>query len=143
MTIPEPTVKLPHFTKVELRFNDFDMLGHLNNAVFFELTDLAKARFMESLMNEVDWRHLNLAVVNIECNYYAQIFPNDKVGVYTGVQRISQHSFRLEQRVVDLESDKVFAVTFTVFVAFDPVTLQSALLPDTLRQHLEDSMGTR
>lgn len=137
MTVPEPTTRYTHYTDVELRFNDFDMLGHLNNAVFFELTDLAKARFMESLMNEVDWKHFNLAVVNIECTYYSQIFSNDKVGVYTGVQSIGKHSFRLEQRIVDAVSGKVFAVTFTVFVAFDPVTLTSALLPTELRKELE------
>ena len=139
MTVPEPTAPMNHFTNVELRFNDFDMLGHLNNAVFFEITDLAKARFMQWLLKEVDWRHLDLAIVNINCSFYAQIFPDDHVGVYTGVKSIGKHSFTIEQRIVDTVSGRVFAITFTVFSAFDPVALCSKELPDVLRAALENA----
>lgn len=137
MTIPELTSKLCHFTHVELRFNDFDMLGHLNNAAFFEISDLAKARFMEWLMKEIDWRHLDLAIVNVNCSFYSQIFPDDIIGVYTGVKAIGNHSFTIEQRIVDTVNDKVFAITTTVFAAFDRNTLRSKPLPDELRSQLE------
>lgn len=36
-----------HKLKVQLRFNDIDILGHLNNTVYFSLYDLGKARYME------------------------------------------------------------------------------------------------
>ena len=136
MNIPESKTKMSHFTSVELRFNDFDMLGHLNNSVFFEITDLAKARFMEWMLKEVDWRHLDLAIVNINCNFYSQIFPDDKIGVHTGVKSIGEHSFTIEQRVVDTCSDKVFAVSTSVFCAFDPHEMRSKPLPPVLRSAL-------
>lgn len=139
MKVPEPTAPMKHFTNVELRFNDFDMLGHLNNAVFFEITDLAKARFMQWMLKEVDWRHLELAIVNINCSFFSQIFPDDHVGVYTGVKRISVHSFTIEQRVVNTDSNRVYAVTTSVFSAFDPVAFCSRPLPDILRHALEEA----
>lgn len=139
MKVPEPTAPMKHFTNVELRFNDFDMLGHLNNAVFFEITDLAKARFMQWLLKEVDWRHLDLAIVNINCSFFSQIFPDDHVGVYTGVKSISVHSFSIEQRVVNTDSNRVYAVTTSVFCAFDPVAFCAKPLPEVLRSALEDA----
>lgn len=137
MDIPSPVASLKHFTTVELRFNDFDMLGHLNNSVFFELTDLAKARFMEWLLDDVDWKHLDLAIVNIDCSFYSQIFPDDKIGIYTGVKHIGDRSFTIEQRIVSEGNGKVFAITNSVFCAFDPVSLTSRELPLKLRKALE------
>lgn len=138
MTTPEPQAAMVHFTPVELRFNDFDMLGHLNNASFFEITDLAKARFMEWLLGgEVDWRHFDVAIVNIDCSFYAQVFPDDRIGVRTGVRKIGEHSFTIEQRVVDCDSDKVFAVSCSVFCAFDRSTLHAKPIPSVLREALE------
>lgn len=139
MKTPSPEAPLTHFTKIELRFNDFDMLGHLNNTVFFEIADLAKARFMEWLLKKVDWRHYDLVIVNINCNFYAQIFPDSKVGVFTGVKSIGHSSFILEQRVVDWGKTTVFAVVTSVFSAYDRATLKSKPLPDMLRSHLEKS----
>lgn len=137
MTIPEPKALMKHFTIVELRFNDFDMLGHLNNAAFFEITDLAKARFMEWLLDaDVDWRHFDLAIVNIDCSFYAQIFPDTRVGVRTGVVSIGNRSFVLEQRVVNADTDAVCAIVTCVFSAFDRSTLRSKPLPETLRAAL-------
>ena len=29
------TIKFKHITPIQLRFNDFDALGHVNNSVYF------------------------------------------------------------------------------------------------------------
>lgn len=137
MKIPEPQAKMSHATRVELRFNDFDMLGHLNNAAFFEITDLAKARFMEWLLTEIDWRHLDLAIVNIDCSFYNQIFPDDTILVRTGVKAIGRSSFVIEQRVEKVPSETVCAVVCSTFSAFDRKELRSKPLSDHLRQRLE------
>ncbi|MCH5246809.1 MAG: acyl-CoA thioesterase [Muribaculaceae bacterium] len=141
MKIPEPKAKLDFRTHVELRFNDFDMLGHLNNAVYLELTDLAKARYMQELLGEIDWRNLDLAIVNINSSFYAQIFPDDHVDVLTGVQAIGDHSFTLEQRIVDRHTGKVFMASTSVFCAFDPHEMISLPLYPALRSALEKAMA--
>lgn len=129
---------MTHTTHVELRFNDFDMLGHLNNAAFFEITDLAKARFMQTIIPHIDWRHLDLAIVNIDCNFHAQIFPNDNIEVQTTVTRIGNRSFTMCQSVRNRDNrDRHYATVCSVFSAFDPVTLTSTPLPDHLRQALQ------
>lgn len=141
MNIPPPVAKLNHRTPVELRFNDFDMLGHLNNAVYLELADLAKARFMQELMGpEIDWRNLDLAIVNINSNFHIQILPHDRVAVLTGVRKIGTKSFTLEQRIVGAEDDRVFMTSTSVFCAFDPKEMISLPLYPALRSALEKEL---
>ena len=34
--VPQPQCPFRHLTEVQTRFNDFDMLGHLNNSVYLQ-----------------------------------------------------------------------------------------------------------
>lgn len=34
-----------HHQPIQLRFNDIDMLGHVNNTLYFEYMDMAKTRY--------------------------------------------------------------------------------------------------
>ena len=36
-------------TSVQLRFNDIDALGHVNNSVYFQFFDLAKTEYFAGL----------------------------------------------------------------------------------------------
>ena len=36
-----------HTLPLQLRFNDIDLLGHVNNSVYFSFYDLGKARYFE------------------------------------------------------------------------------------------------
>ena len=38
-----------HSIPVQIRFNDIDMLGHVNNTVYFSFFDLGKARYFEEV----------------------------------------------------------------------------------------------
>ena len=45
----EITTPFRHSIPVQLRFNDIDILGHLNNSVYFTLFDLGKTRYFEAV----------------------------------------------------------------------------------------------
>ena len=38
-----------HTLPLQLRFNDIDLLGHVNNSVYFSFYDLGKARYFETV----------------------------------------------------------------------------------------------
>ena len=38
-----------HTVPLQLRFNDIDALGHVNNSVYFTFYDLGKARYFEEI----------------------------------------------------------------------------------------------
>ena len=42
-----------HRMKVQIRFNDIDTLGHVNNAVYFTNFDLGKAKYFSELVQQI------------------------------------------------------------------------------------------
>ena len=51
---------------VQIRFNDIDILGHLNNVVYFSLFDTAKAQYLHQVMEgNIDWRRVETVIANL------------------------------------------------------------------------------
>ncbi len=45
MDIPQPSHPFLHRTPAQTRFNDYDLLGHLNNNIYLVLADMGKAGY--------------------------------------------------------------------------------------------------
>lgn len=48
-----PTDAFRHRIPLQIRFNDIDLLGHVNNTVYFSFYDTGKARYMEAVRMSV------------------------------------------------------------------------------------------
>ena len=80
MNIPEPKFEFRHHTPVQIRFNDIDMFGHLNNSVYLQFADLAKMRyFMQFMDGKFDPMRLGLVVANINCDFYHPAYVQEKL----------------------------------------------------------------
>lgn len=112
---------------MQIRFNDIDLLGHLNNAVYIQFFDLGKSRYFQDVLPEaVDWKHINIVVANINCDFYSPTYITEPIAVLTTVTRMGEKSFTLEQRIVNSDSGDVKCVCRTVMVGFDLATGKSA-----------------
>ena len=99
-----------------MRFNDIDMLGHLNNGVYIAFFDLGKSRYFLDIMPDgVDWKH-----------FHAPTYIYEEIGVVTTVTEMGEKSFVMEQRIVNTKSGEVKCVGRTVMVGFDIATGHSA-----------------
>ena len=47
--IPSPSFSFRHHYPVQLRILDIDAMGHVNNAIYFQLMDLAKMHYFTAL----------------------------------------------------------------------------------------------
>ena len=67
MKAPDPKHPLRHITPVQIRFNDIDMLGHLNNSIYMQFMDLAKAAYFAQFMEggRFDWGEVTLVIANL------------------------------------------------------------------------------
>lgn len=126
---------------VQLRFNDIDILGHLNNTVYFSLYDLAKARYMEAA-NEgaVNWQRVESVIANIDCAYIEQIHFGDKIRIFTRCIHMGEKSFTLQQMMVD-EHDHVKSMCQTVMVSYDPDRRQAVPVTETWRRNVSRYEG--
>jgi len=122
-------------TPVQLRFNDIDALGHVNNAVYFELMDLAKTDYFSRLgvQQEVDWRKPPIIIANVNCSFVVQTHRDEPIVVLTQCLKIGNKSLTLLQDVVNSDTGEVKCTCATVMVNLDIATGKPSPLPQVWR----------
>ncbi|MDE6271053.1 MAG: acyl-CoA thioesterase [Muribaculaceae bacterium] len=134
--IPEFQHTFHHHTPAQLRFNDIDPLGHVNNTVYFELMDIAKYRYFSTLGGFLDGGPVTAVIVNVNCNFHNQTYLNENLEVLTAIDVIGEKSITLEQRVVAVASGEVKCVCRTVMVCFDLEKGTSVEIPADWRKRI-------
>lgn len=86
---------------VQIRFNDIDMFGHLNNTVYLEFLDMGKYRYFRDMMDgEFGSEPTAPVVANINCNFLAPTHIEESLEVHTAVESVGDSSLVLIQRIV-------------------------------------------
>lgn len=124
-----------HTLPIQLRFNDVDAMGHVNNAVIMEFFDLGKARFFTDHGFHAEAGDFTVMVVHVEVDFRSQIHMNDAIAVETEIERIGNKSLHLLQRVVKADGT-LCSECRTVMAGYCRSTATSATIPDTIRQAL-------
>lgn len=124
-------ISFQHTMPIQLRANDVDRFGHINNAVYFTFYDLGKTNYIETVCPDVDWEKEAIVVVDISVSFKSQIFGTDHIAVQTSVASIGTKSFELVQRVVDTETKEEKCVCRSVMVTYDLIHHKSKLVPET------------
>ena len=134
--LPSPDIfhnRLP----LQIRFSDVDVVGHVNNIVYFAFYDTGKAAFMTELLGrKITWDKVDTVVANVDCAFIAPIFYGESIEVLTTCIGIHDKSFKLLQMIRNSHSGEVKSVCETVMVAFDPHTQKAAELNDEWRLKL-------
>lgn len=134
--LPSPSIfknRLP----VQIRFSDVDVVGHVNNIVYFAFYDTGKAAFMTQLMGRpITWDKVETVVANVDCAFIAPIFYGEEIEVLTTCTALHDKSFRLLQMLRNSATAEVKSICETVMVSFDPKTQKSAPLSEEWREKL-------
>ena len=119
-----------HIMPLQIRFNDVDKFGHVNNTVYFQFYDTAKTDYFATVCKGVRWDSVAIVVVHIEADFVAQVKADTRIAARTRVSRIGHKSFQLEQDVIDLDSQKVMCRCTSVMVLYDLQHQQAISLPE-------------
>jgi len=136
------TIRFNHTTPIQLRFNDFDALGHVNNSVYFSFYDLGKTSYFDEVLPDVSIsKEVGVVIANIQVSFLLPVFPGENVAVETAVVEIGNKSFKLLQQLIDLDTNVVKCVAETVMVCFDAKTKSSYPISDGWRKAMADYEG--
>ena len=127
-------IQFHHVLPLQIRFNDVDKFGHVNNTVYFQFYDTAKTDYIASVCKGVDWERLAIVVVKIDAEFVAQIKANDHIAGRTRVVKIGNKSFHLEQDGIDVDTQEVKSRCFSIMVLYDLEHQQTIPIPDEWRQ---------
>jgi acyl-CoA thioester hydrolase len=123
--------KFLHRTSIQIRFNDIDLVGHVNNAIYQEYFDLARMDYVSDVMKEdADLEKSSLILAHICTNYLKPVTLRDSIRVLSRVSLIGNKSIEMEQLIVSADEHDFFASSSSVLVAFDYSTQSSIQLPD-------------
>ena len=124
-------------TSIDLRFADVDMMGHVNNAVYFTYMEIGRTKYWKHAINW-DWQITGVIIRQASIDYILPIFLGDKIIMYVRTSRIGKTSFDLEYLIVkDVNGKEVTCSKGkTVCVAFDYNSKVPAPIPDKERNKM-------
>jgi acyl-CoA thioester hydrolase len=123
-------------TRVEVRWRDLDLLGHLNQSVYHELLEEGRAALFERLDALQAF-----VLARVELDYTAEVRrDHGPVEVVVRVASVGRSSVTVEHEV--LRADGTVAASGTsVLVAWDPAERRSRALGDAERERLNGALG--
>lgn len=123
-----------HILPIQIRFNDVDKFGHVNNTVYFQFYDTAKTDYFATVCKDVDWEQVAIVVAKIDAEFVSQIKASDHIAARTRVIKVGNKSFHLEQDIIDSDTQEVKCRCLSVMVLFDLINHQSIPLPAPWRE---------
>lgn len=128
-----------HRMPIQIRFNDVDRYGHVNNNAYFSFYDLGKVDYMRDvfgfLSNQSD---VVPVIANINADFMQPVFYGDEIIVETCVPHIGTKSFTLCQRAVNVKTGMVVCQCRTVMVCFSLERQEAVEVPADYRQAIEE-----
>lgn len=121
---------------VQLRFNDVDIMGHVNNAVIMEFFDLGKSEYFTAAGLPPEEGDFTVMVVHVEVDFHSQILFRDKIHVETHVDHFGTKSLAVKQQVVNSDTGTVCATCRTVMAGYSRSSHTSAVIPDTIKEQI-------
>jgi acyl-CoA thioester hydrolase len=113
---------LEHSVRVQLRWRDMDMLGHLNQSVYHELLEEGRGALMMELARRTsdDPSHGGFVLAHVDLDYHAEVRKDHReVEIVVRLRRVGRSSIQLDHEI-KLPDGTVAASGNTVLVAWDP-----------------------
>ncbi|SDL37183.1 acyl-CoA thioesterase [Pedobacter antarcticus] len=122
--------KFKYKTTIETRFVDFDMMGHVNNAMYFTYMEIARTKYWKQAISW-DWEKTGVVIASAGINYKLPVFLKDTISMYVRTSRIGNTSFDLEYVIVKHINgeEKICTRGKTTCVAFDYKTKTAVEIP--------------
>jgi acyl-CoA thioester hydrolase len=124
---------------IQIRWNDLDALGHVNNAVFVTYFEIARGFYMLHSCSWWDWKKDMFLIANITVDFHKELLLTSKdVKVFVKTSTIGTKSFVLDYIIVsESENQEVIHATgSTTQVMFDMEKRATINIPDLLRDNL-------
>lgn len=130
--------KFRFYYPIQIRYSDLDPQWHVNNTSFLKYLEQTRLAYLIELglFDGVSFFDINLILADTHIAYLKPITLATKIRVGMRVVHIGTKSMRLEYRIEEKETGKVFARAETIHVAYDYRTKKSMPVPATWREKI-------
>lgn len=124
---------------IQIRFNDIDALGHINNNVYFSYFDLGKSTYFENIKRSlVSWTEGIIVIANINADFLSPIYYREKIAVDTKVIKLGDKSGVFLQQIRSTKTNEIKCRCQSVFVTYNADTQSSMPIPDVWRKAISE-----
>lgn len=82
--------------KIQVRFADLDVMGHVNNAVYLSYFEMTRIHYFKQLVGaNWDWHKEGVLLVRNEIDYLQPIILNDDPEIFMTLDKIGEKSISL------------------------------------------------
>ena len=135
---------IKHRLPIQIRFNDIDSLGHVNNAIYLTYFDLGKSAYFQTVRSTIiDWSKIDIVVANVNIDYHSPTFMYEKLEVRTQVSSIGNKSLKMAQQLINIETGELKSTCKTVMVGYHPESKLSKLISEEWRNAIEEYEGKK
>lgn len=134
MTIQKVTIEQ------EVRFVDIDVMGHVNNAVYFNYFEQARMKWFNHLIGDSwDWNSSGILLARNEINYRLPVLLHDKLLIDVWCSKLGTKSVDMNYEVYTIKNNEkiINADGASVLVCFDYVNKKTIEVPEIWRNRLE------
>lgn len=119
---------------VQIRFNDIDAFGHVNNATYQEYFDLGRMQYFRKAFNgQMFSKELSLLIASIKTDFLAPVQLQHTIEVRTKVHEIGNKSLKMLQHVIDTKTGELKATCLSVMVCIRNADNISEPIPQAWR----------
>jgi len=132
-------------TSIDVRYNDIDSYGHVNNALYGTYIEEARIDYLTTVVGGETaditgaGEETGIVVANLELDFERPIQLGDEVTVGVRVPRLGESSFPFEYEI--RTTDDVAATGETTMVAYDRESASPRPIPDHWREAITDFEG--
>jgi len=122
--------------KIQVRFSDIDVMGHVNNAVYLSYFEMTRVHYFKELLGlEWDWKSYGILLVRNEIDYVRPILIQHVPEICMYFEEAGTKSIRLSYEVkVDGE---IYTKGVSVMVSFDSRVGKTIVIPEEMKKALE------
>ncbi|MCQ2298352.1 MAG: acyl-CoA thioesterase [Bacteroidales bacterium] len=129
-----------HIVPLQVRYNDVDQQGHINNAVIMEFFDLGKSDYFETVgISVTPESDFTVLIVHYDVDFTGQMLFHDKMQVCTRLEKLGNKSLTLHQEVH--ANGKCCVVCHTILSGYSRSAHASAVIPEEIKERIRQYEG--
>jgi len=136
--VPPSRSLYPHFSRIDTRWSDNDVYGHLNNVVYYSYFDTVVNRWLiQAGALDIHAGHVIGLVVETQCHYFAPLAFPQTLDAGLRVAHLGRSSVRYEIGLFAAGDEHCAAAGHFVHVYVDRESRKPVPLPAPVRAALE------
>jgi acyl-CoA thioester hydrolase len=123
--------------KIQVRFSDIDVMGHVNNAIYLSYFEMARVHYFKEILGmNWDWETDGILLVRNEIDYISPIYLHDEPFIYISIDHIGTKSFTLTYEIK--VSERIVTKGKSVMVSFNNVKNCTQAIPEKMKLRLNE-----